>query len=265
MFSPAFSRSLEARRSACWLAAPSHAATPASTLATTTRPAPTPSRTPSHRHRATGRTSRLSRWPDASSFRIEETWPATAIATRPAAITNTKPRYDAAPAAVPPSRSIACSMPAAPRSASPAACATSPNTRPVTASATLHADDEPGHVRRTVRPACPPRRNVRGLERSRPASTLAPRSRAAATREGDRPPTPPTRTTIEDERERLRPGQRAELFDPSQWARPAQPGRGRVGVGRHPDQIGGREHARADEVRRRAGSPPAGRRTYRSP
>ena len=141
MFSPAFSRS-PSRTSACWLTAPSQAANPASTLATTTSASATPSRTSSHRHRATGRTSRLSRWPDASSFRIAETWPATAIAIRPAAITNTNPRYDAAPAAVPPSRSIACSMPAAPRSAWPAACATRPNTRPVTASATVHADDD---------------------------------------------------------------------------------------------------------------------------
>ena len=45
-----------------------------------------------HRHRATGRTRRLSRWPAASSLRMAVIWPATAMATSPAATTKAKPR-----------------------------------------------------------------------------------------------------------------------------------------------------------------------------
>ena len=69
--------------SACWVAAPTQAATPVRTLAATTSPTPDASRTASHRHRATGRTSRLSRWPAASSLRMAAIWPATAIGHQP--------------------------------------------------------------------------------------------------------------------------------------------------------------------------------------
>ena len=52
----------------------------------------------------------------------------------------------------------------------------------------------------------------------------------------------------EDERERPGTGERTELLDPAERARPPQPRETGDGVGHHPDQVRGREDARADQV-----------------
>ena len=51
-----------------------------------------------------------------------------------------------------------------------------------------------------------------------------------------------------EERERLGTGERTELLDPAERARPSQPREAGDGVGHHPDQVRGREDARADQV-----------------
>jgi hypothetical protein len=49
------------------------------------------------------------------------------------------------------------------------------------------------------------------------------------------------------------PGQRTELLDPAERARPPQPAEPAVRIGSHPDQIGRGEHARADQIRATTG------------
>ncbi len=127
---------------------------------------------------------------------------------------------------VPPRRSIARSMPSrSPKRRTRRPARPVRRRSPVTMSAAIQPTISP-RVRRSVRPACPPSSTVRGLDVSRVASALAPRSRAAATRIAAATRTA-TRTTIGRKATGFEPvSGRSSSIQPSGLAHRSQPSPG---------------------------------------